>query len=199
MRGGRRACSSRSLEPAILFNARLTAGTHYCVIDSLPPNPDGSSLRESRVRDPRSQRHVGPGALGVDSRELISKMGQNEPRVYFARLMMRRLGRDLRMGRRLSQPVSQPEEIALIVEVSDSSLRFDLTVKATLNARAGIGDYWVLDIPGWRLIVHRDPNSSGTAPSRVRRIRKDLAAGLSSDELLASESFADPAFRFETT
>jgi Uma2 family endonuclease len=50
-----------------------------------------------------------------------------------------------------------PADIRLLVEVSDSSLRFDLQTKASLYARAGIEDYCVLDINGRRLFVHRDP------------------------------------------
>ena len=44
-----------------------------------------------------------------------------------------------------------------MLEVSDSSLAFDLTTKAALYARAGIPEYWVLDVAGRRLIVHRQP------------------------------------------
>jgi len=51
----------------------------------------------------------------------------------------------------------QPRDLDLVVEIADTSLAFDLTVKAALYARAGIADYWVLDVPGRRLIVHRDP------------------------------------------
>jgi len=36
-------------------------------------------------------------------------------------------------------------------------LAFDLTTKARLYARSGIVEYWVLDVAGRRLIVHRDP------------------------------------------
>jgi Uma2 family endonuclease len=36
-------------------------------------------------------------------------------------------------------------------------LSFDLTTKASLYARARIVEYWVVDIPGRRIIVHRDP------------------------------------------
>jgi Uma2 family endonuclease len=52
-----------------------------------------------------------------------------------------------------------PVEICLVIEKSDSTLGFDLTTKASLYARAGISDYWVLDIPARRLIVHRDPQN----------------------------------------
>jgi Uma2 family endonuclease len=51
----------------------------------------------------------------------------------------------------------QPRDLDLVVEIADSSLAFDINVKAALYARAGIVDYWVLDVPGRRLIVHRNP------------------------------------------
>lgn len=53
----------------------------------------------------------------------------------------------------------KPEDLYLVVEVADTSLNFDLTTKAALYARAGIAEYWVLDVPGRRLLVHREPNS----------------------------------------
>ena len=51
----------------------------------------------------------------------------------------------------------RPEDLLLVVEVADSTLGFDLTTKAALYARAGILEYWVLDVSGRRMIVHRDP------------------------------------------
>jgi Uma2 family endonuclease len=50
-----------------------------------------------------------------------------------------------------------PSDILLIVEVSDTSIRTDLLVKARLYARAGIPEYWALDLPNRRLHVHREP------------------------------------------
>lgn len=58
-------------------------------------------------------------------------------------------------------PNPQPDDLDLVVEVSDSSLRFDLNVRARLYARAGIVEYWVLDVSGQRLIVHREPSREG--------------------------------------
>ena len=40
-----------------------------------------------------------------------------------------------------------------MVEVSDTTLNFDLSVKAPLYARAGILEYWVMDIQARRLIA----------------------------------------------
>jgi Uma2 family endonuclease len=52
-----------------------------------------------------------------------------------------------------------PQDLLLVVEVADSTLHFDLTIKAALYARAGIAEYWVLDVSGRRLIVHRHPQA----------------------------------------
>ena len=48
-------------------------------------------------------------------------------------------------------------DIVLVVEVSSTTLAFDLTTKAALYAKAGIQDYWVLDVNKRRIIVHRNP------------------------------------------
>jgi Uma2 family endonuclease len=57
----------------------------------------------------------------------------------------------------------RPEDLRLVVEVADTSLNFDLTTKAALYARAGIIEYWVLDVARRRLLVHRDPKGGGYA------------------------------------
>jgi len=51
----------------------------------------------------------------------------------------------------------RPADLRLVVEISGSTLGFDLTTKAELYARAGIVEYWVVDFAARRLIVHRDP------------------------------------------
>lgn len=53
----------------------------------------------------------------------------------------------------------RPQDLHLVVEVADSTLSFDLTTKARLYARAAIVEYWVLDVAGRRMIVHRDPQA----------------------------------------
>jgi Uma2 family endonuclease len=51
----------------------------------------------------------------------------------------------------------QPSDLRLIVEISDSTISFDLVTKARLYARAGVAEYWVVDIPARRIVVHRNP------------------------------------------
>ena len=54
-----------------------------------------------------------------------------------------------------------PDDLRLIVEISSATIRFDLTVKAALYDRAGIADYWVLDLNQKRMGVHRNPQPGG--------------------------------------
>ena len=52
-----------------------------------------------------------------------------------------------------------PADVRLVVEISDTTLAFDLGIKSRLYARAGIQEYWVVDVTGERIIVHRSPGS----------------------------------------
>jgi Uma2 family endonuclease len=57
----------------------------------------------------------------------------------------------------------------LIVEVSASSLQHDRNVKGPIYARAGIPEYWIVDIAGRAVEVHKDPDQvSATYRSIVR-------------------------------
>jgi Uma2 family endonuclease len=61
---------------------------------------------------------------------------------------------------------THPTTAELVVEVSDTTLDFDLTEKAELYAVAGIQEYWVLDLNARVLHVMRDPGTvaaNGTA------------------------------------
>jgi len=76
-------------------------------------------------------------------------------------------------------------EIVLLVEVSDTSFYFDRTAKATLYARAGIRDYWVVDVNGRRILVHRD----------IQNGRYTSVVAYSIDESVAPLAASDSAFR----
>jgi hypothetical protein len=53
----------------------------------------------------------------------------------------------------------RPEEIRLLVEVSDATRFFDRGIKADLYARAEIVEYWSLDLVKRELSVFREPVS----------------------------------------
>src|SRR5205085_11511702 len=51
----------------------------------------------------------------------------------------------------------------LVIEVSDTTLAFDRGRKARRYARAGIADYWIVNLPDRRLEVYRNPMPDGAA------------------------------------
>ncbi len=55
----------------------------------------------------------------------------------------------------------QPADMHLVIEVSDATIDRDVTTKAVLYARAGIAEYWVIDVTGRRLLIHRIPVQDG--------------------------------------
>ena len=55
----------------------------------------------------------------------------------------------------------QAGDTLLVIEVSDSSLRFDRQVKLGFYAQAGVPEVWILDLRARRLLVHREPEGKG--------------------------------------
>lgn len=53
--------------------------------------------------------------------------------------------------------LAHPERPLLLVEVADSSLRFDRREKESLYARGGVQDYWIVNLVDRVLEVHRTP------------------------------------------
>ena len=51
-----------------------------------------------------------------------------------------------------------------MVEIAESSLQFDRVTKGSLHARAGIGDYWIVNLIDRVVEVYRDPGPDLTAP-----------------------------------
>lgn len=51
-----------------------------------------------------------------------------------------------------------PADIALVIEVADSSLTYDRTTKQRLYAVAGIPQYWIVDLTTNRIEVYERPN-----------------------------------------
>ena len=53
-----------------------------------------------------------------------------------------------------------PEDVLLVVEVADSSQRFDREVKGPLYAENGIREYWLVDVEADRIEINREPEGS---------------------------------------
>lgn len=94
----------------------------------------------------------------------------SEPQPDFA--LVRRRWR----GYPLTHPA--PDDVFLLIEVSDSSLGFDRVVKLPLYARAGIREVWIVDLTTDRVLIYRKPAGGvyGTESQVVSPNALDVAA-----------------------
>lgn len=69
-----------------------------------------------------------------------------------------------------------PDDIFLIIEVADTSLRDDRTIKAPLYASAGILEHWILAVNTRQVYVFRDPQDDGYAQEIVLNEENTLTA-----------------------
>lgn len=72
-----------------------------------------------------------------------------------------------------------PADVLLVIEVSDSSLCFDRTVKLGIYARAGLPEYWIVDLTNRAVIIHRQP--SGASYGDVRTLTVGISLPLAAD------------------
>lgn len=77
-------------------------------------------------------------------------------------------------------------DVLLLIEVSESTLRYDLEDKARLYAKHGIPEYWVVDLVNSRVVRHRAPGRAQYGQ------RDDVVSGAVSLPTLGTEiSLAD--------
>jgi Uma2 family endonuclease len=75
---------------------------------------------------------------------------------------------DLAWMRRKDYRKARPTvaDVLLLIEVADTSLRFDRGEKASLYAEAGIQDYWIANVKAETIEVHRNPQNGAYADVR---------------------------------
>lgn len=72
-------------------------------------------------------------------------------------------------GYRHEHPTAK--DIVLLIEVGESTLRYDLETKARLYATHGVPEYWVVDLVNRRIVRHRVPTRAAYEQ------RDELASG----------------------
>jgi Uma2 family endonuclease len=127
---------------------------------------------------------------------LVTKMGQNSPHSSTVDRLDEDFKRSVPVGWRvrvqlpITLSASEPEpdgvivrgdrrtfdgrhplaaEVALVVEVADSSLRLDREVKGPIYARAGIPTYWIVNLQDATVEVYTEPSGESETPSYARR------------------------------
>ncbi|MEG4441275.1 Uma2 family endonuclease [Microcoleus sp. AT9_B5] len=66
----------------------------------------------------------------------------------------------------------EPADILLVIEVSDSTLKYDRRTKLSLYAESGISDYWIFNLVDIQLEMHSEPyqKQRGGFDYRVKRV-----------------------------
>jgi len=116
------------------------------VVFMMPPGPLHSGFTDEA--DHVIRRKVGD-AYRVRCQHPIRINRHNEPQPDIAVVKPRK------DAYALSHP--DPDDVLLIIEVSDSSLEFDLNAKRHTYAKAEIAEYWVLDVNSRELHVFLNP------------------------------------------
>ncbi|MCG8352937.1 MAG: Uma2 family endonuclease [Chloroflexales bacterium] len=101
-----------------------------------------------------------PAGYYVDDQEpLTTDESEPEPDVMIVR-GHRRDYRDRHPG---------PADIALVVEVSDTTLQRDRTLKKQIYARGGIPIYWMINLPEQQIECYTDPSGPAEQPDYQQR------------------------------
>jgi Uma2 family endonuclease len=90
--------------------------------------------------------------------------------------------------------LSHPTRPGLLVEVAEASLYFDRHHKGSLYARAGIRDYWIVNLANRVLEVYRDPLAD---PSTVYGWRYRSVVSLTRADVVVPLAF--PSVRLSVT
>lgn len=79
----------------------------------------------------------------------------------------------------------KPEDVLLIIEVAESSLRYDREIKIPLYAKHGIPEAWLIDLENKRLTCFRAPTEAGYQtvlhPERLTAISVQRLPGIELD------------------
>jgi Uma2 family endonuclease len=77
-----------------------------------------------------------------------------------------------------------PEDILLVIEISDKTIDYDQTTKLSLYAEAGIYHYWIVNLPDSQLERHSQPYQN--AQNKFSYLSKQIS--------LSNQSVAIPRF-----
>jgi Uma2 family endonuclease len=77
-------------------------------------------------------------------------------------------------------------ELALVIEISDTTLDHDATTRRDIYARSGVPEYWVLDLNGRRLLVHRDLNIEAGEYASIRICKEDESVAVGDQPVVVS-------------
>ena len=86
-----------------------------------------------------------------------------------------------------------PQDIFIVVEVADSSLRYDSGPKLARYAAAGIPEVWIANLRAREVIAHTNPSGSEYTSVRTYRPGESISPEAFPDVSLAVDDFMPPA------
>ena len=98
-----------------------------------------------------TERLAGRALVHVQNSMAASNISEPEPDV-----MLLAYREDRYASRR-----PQPDDVILLIEVSDSSLKYDHDTKLPLYAESGIREVWIVDLQHDEIESHREPGPDG--------------------------------------
>lgn len=102
-------------------------------------------------------------AVGVQDPITVSEHGEPQPDLV--------LHEEPPPGR-----LPRPEEVLVLIEVSDSTLQYDRNIKLPRYARAGIPEVWIVDLQGGAVERYNDPREDGYRRTERARRNEELAS-----------------------
>ena len=91
-----------------------------------------------------------------------------------------------------------PTDIILVIEVADSTIKFDRETKAPLYAAAGISEYWIVNLIDNRLEIYRQPQGSIYASIQIVTPPQSISLPQFSEIVVQINDFF-PLRKLETT
>ncbi len=131
------------------YDARLEL-IHGRITVKMPPGPPYASLADIVAEMLRNALQP-PWIIREEKPIHIAFDGEPVPDISVVR--------GTRADYRMHHP--SPEDVSLIVEVSDTTVLYDLGGKSLLYAQAGIEDYWVVLVNDGAITKHRKPTPCG--------------------------------------
>ena len=81
-------------------------------------------------------------------------------------------------GRHVDYDDAHPRTALLVVEIADSSLKQDRLTKSMIYATAAVPEYWIVNVRGQQVEVHRDPDPAARRYRSVTILRREGAIDL---------------------
>lgn len=167
-------------EIQVLESTGLFDGTHFELIDGELIDKRGKNRKHVKglrntievfeeIFGHKFVEHEAPVQVRIDD----SRTNEPEPDVVILR---RRTGE--------LDDAPGPCDVLLLVEIADSTARHNLSVKASLYARAGYSEFWVLDVSRRKLHVMRTPEE-GQYQTRIEHSEfETVSAGAAPDHVI---------------